>query len=124
MKSLIKFAGLFFMFICTILVILDIDQVSARHSEMEDALSLSMRNTLKASTYAPMYEMNGQNMRSEFIRNFAENINGDGVFEVSIYKANPQGILDIDVKESFKHNNDSLGNISLHRTLLVEDVPK
>lgn len=124
MKSLIKFAGLFFMFICTILVILDIDHVSARHSEMEEALSLSMRNTLKASTYAPMYEMNEQNMRSEFIRNFAENINGDGVFEVSIYKANPQGILDIDVKESFKHNNDSLGNMSLHRTLLVEDVPK
>lgn len=124
MKSLIKFAGLFFMFLCTLLVMMDIDNVTARKSEVEDALSLSMRNTLKASNISPMYEMDSSHMRSELIRSFAENINGDGTFEVSIYEADSKGILDVHVKETFLHNNQQMGEETLHRTMIVEDYPK
>jgi len=124
MKSLMKFAGLFFMFSCTLLVVTDIMNENARESEIEDALSISMRNTLKASHISVMYDMDEQNIRTELIRNLAENINGDGTFTVTIYESSDKGLLDVSVDEAFVHNNKEWDHGTLRRTLLVETYPK
>ncbi len=124
MKSLIKFAGLFLMFSVTILIVTDMNNTTARREEMEDALSLSMRNTLKASDIAVMYELDEQDMRSELIRNFAENINGDGTFTLIIHEASASGLLDVSVQETFMHNNAFTDTKTLRRTLLVERYKK
>lgn len=120
MKSIIKFACLYFIFTCALLICLDFETQTQRASELEDAVSISMRNVLKASTYAPLYEMKSNDMSSEFIRNFAQNINGDGTFVVTIKEADKLGILDVKVKESFIHNNGHAGEKTLRRTMVVE----
>lgn len=124
MKSVVKYAGLFFLFICTILISVDIQTQTERRSELEDALALSMRNTLKASTFTPMYEMSESDMRIEFIRNFAENINGDGTFTIAVQRTSRLGLLDVKVQETFAHNNGREGQMNLQRTLLVEEYKK
>lgn len=123
MKSLIKFAGLFFLFTCTLLIIGDVLGANERKEEIEEALSLSMRNTLKASDIAVMYDMDEQDMRSELIRNLAENINGEGTFTVIIHEASDKGLLDVSITERFRHNNAKVTSGILHRTLLVERYP-
>ncbi|MCI9312501.1 MAG: hypothetical protein HFE68_03960 [Erysipelotrichaceae bacterium] len=120
MKSLIQFAALFFMFTCTLMMTTDMMNTTARKEELEDALSLSMRNTLKASQIACMYDMEEQDMRSELIRNLADNINGDGTFTVVIHEASEQGLLDVSVREQFLHNNAQSTSGQLRRTLLAE----
>lgn len=120
MKTSLQFAGLFFIFTCVLLICLDMETQTQRESELEEATSLSMRNVLKASTYAPMYEMNQQDMSSEFLRHFAENINGDGDFTITIQEADRLGILDVSIAEHFTHNNGVANQRELHRIMFVE----
>lgn len=124
MKSILKYAGLCVLFICSLLIMNDISSTTLRKEEMEEALQLSMRNTLKASTYSPMYDMNKQDMNVEFIRYLANNINTDGDFEVVIHHSDPIGILDVKLKALFMHNNGQAGMRELRRTLLVESFKK
>lgn len=122
MKSTIKFAGLFFLFICSFLVVLDIQQVSARNDGMEEALSSSMRNTLKSSNVDSMYEVNERDMQVEFLRNFANSYNNDGTIQVSFITASKEGLLDVEIENEFVHNNGAIGKRSIRKTLIVEQA--
>lgn len=122
MKSAIKLAGLFFMFSCTMLMILDMQNVTSRRDEIEEALSISLRNTLKASTLTPMYEMNTQDMQSEFVRNFVKNVNIDGEFDIIVNEVDERGIMDVKIRNYFTHNNGKPGVQEVRKTLLVETI--
>lgn len=124
MKSILKYAGLCVLFLCSLLIVNDISSTTIRKEEMEEALQLSMRNTLKASTYSPMYDVYKQDMNIELIRNLAENINTDGDFEVIIHHSDPIGLLDVKLRTLFTHNNGQAGMRELRRTLLVEEFKK
>lgn len=120
MKSILKYAGLCVLFICTLLTVHDISSITIRSEEMEEALQLSMRNTLKSSTYSPMYEVSEQEMKIELIRYLADNINTDGDFEVIIHQSDPIGLLDVKLRTLFTHDNGQNDMRELRRTLLVE----
>ena len=47
MKSVIKYSILMICFSVSILLVMDINSISQRKSEMEDAAEISMRNSLK-----------------------------------------------------------------------------
>lgn len=125
MKSILKYAGLCVLFICSLLIESDIANTTLRKEEMEEGLQLSMRNTLKSSTYSPMYEVSKQEMNAEFIRYLADNINTDGDFEVIIHHSDPTiGLLDVKLRTRFTHNNGQEGMRELRRTSLVEKFKK
>ena len=120
MKSIIKYACLFFLFTSTFLIMTDIEQRTTRKDEMEEALSISMRNTLKASTYSPMYEMDERDMQVELIRNLGENITTDSAFNIKVMGISKEGLLDIQLHALFTHNNGVLGSETIRKSLIVE----
>ena len=56
MKSVIKYSILMICFSVSILLVMDINSISQRKSEMEDAAEISMRNSLKAVGIHKMYQ--------------------------------------------------------------------
>lgn len=124
MKSLIKYSALFMIFAITILIMLDISLVSLRKSELEDALKTSMYNVLKANSIDQMYEMDEEDMRVEFIREFANNINADSDIQVDICNISKNGLLDVQVTATFQHLNGEIDSQVIHKTMLVEEYEK
>lgn len=119
-KASIKFAGLFFLFCCTFLVIANMQTQLHRQEDMEDALSISMRNSVKAAAYTPLYAMTPQDMQVELIRNLAENLHSDGTIDVIVYEAQSEGLLDVGLRNHFTHNNGVWDTREVRKTLLLE----
>ena len=68
MKSVIKYSILFICFSITILLMMDINSISQRKSEMEDAVEISMRNSLKAVGIHKMDPVDEAGMEAELLR--------------------------------------------------------
>ena len=71
MKSVIKYSILMICFSVSILLVMDINSISQRKSEMEDAAEISMRNSLKAVGIHKMYAVDESGMEAELLREFA-----------------------------------------------------
>ena len=119
-KSSIKFAGLFFIFCCTFLLVTNMQTQLHRQEDMEEALSISMHNSVKAAAYTPVYAMSNQDMQVELIRNLAENLHSDGTVDVIIYEAQKEGLLDVCLRSHFPHNNGVWDIEEVRKTLLLE----
>lgn len=124
MKSILKYSGLTVMAIITLLITMDINSVTTRKDEMEESLTVSMRNTLKATNIYSMYEISDEEMTAEFIRNFADNVNTDSDFDIYINETSTQGIIDAKVRSKFKHLNGENGSKEVRKTLISEEYPK
>lgn len=124
MKNAIKFACLFLMFMCVILVSVDMFGVQDRKQELEESVSLSMRNTLKASNVNKLYDVSDEEMSAEFIRNLADNINTDSALDIYINELSLDGIIDTKVRATFTHVNGQQGTREVRKTLILEDYEK
>lgn len=124
MKSMIKYSALLMVFAITVMIMLDINLVTTRKSEMDDALKTSMYNVLKANNINKIYAMDEYDMRVELIRELASNLNTDGVFTIDIRNIQSEGLMDIQLTSSFHHLNGVKDNRVNHKIMLVEEYDK
>ena len=105
MKSVIKYSILMICFSVSILLVMDINSISQRKSEMEDAAEISMRNSLKAVGIHKMYAVDESDMEAELLREFASNINSDTDYTLRIMDISRDGLLDVELTADFVHMN-------------------
>ena len=105
MKSVIKYSILMICFSVSILLVMDINSISQRKSEMEDAAEISMRNSLKAVGIHKMYAVDESGMEAELLREFASNINSDTDYTLRIMDISRDGLLDVELTADFVHMN-------------------
>ena len=108
MKSVIKYSILMICFSVSILLVMDINSISQRKSEMEDAAEISMRNSLKAVGIHKMYAVDESGMEAELLREFASNIKSD-----------------VELTADFVHMNGVRDQRRLRKTMIIEayDLP-
>lgn len=125
MKSVIKYSILLICFSVSILLVMDINSISQRKSEMEDAAGISMRNSLKAVGIHKMYAVDESGMEAELLREFASNINSDTDYTLRIMDISRYGLLDVELTADFVHMNGVRDQRRLRKTMIIEayDLP-
>ena len=125
MKSVIKYSILLICFSVSILLVMDINSISQRKSEMEDAAEISMRNSLKAVGNHKMYAVDESGMEAELLREFASNINSDTDYTLRIMDISRYGLLDVELTADFVHMNGVRDQRRLRKTMIIEayDLP-
>lgn len=125
MKSVIKYSILLICFSVSILLMMDINSISQRKSEMEDAAEISMRNSLKAVGIHEMYAVDESGMEAELLREFASNINSDTDYTLRIMDISRDGLLDVELIADFVHMNGVRDQRRLRKTMIIEayDLP-
>mgnify|MGYP006964446827 FL=1 len=125
MKSVIKYSILLICFSVSILLLMDINSISQRKSEMEDAVEISMRNSLKAVGIHKMYAVDESGMEAELLREFASNINSDTDYTLRIMDISRDGLLDVELIADFVHMNGVRDQRRLRKTMIIEayDLP-
>lgn len=124
MKSIIKYSAVFIMFVIALLVTMDINSISQRKAELNDSLSTAERTVLKASNINNMYDMTETDMKTELVRNIAENVNTDSDITIRIHDVNKAGLVDASLTAKFKHMNGVLDSRTARKTLIVEEWDK
>ena len=125
MKSVIKYSILMICFSVSILLVMDINSISQRKSEMEDAAEISMRNSLKAVGIHKMYAVDESGMEAELLREFASNVNSDTDYTLRIMDISRDGLLDVELTADFVHMNGVRDQRRLRKTMIIEayDLP-
>ena len=123
MKSVIKYSILLICFSVSILLVMDINSISQRKSEMEDAAEISMRNSLKAVGIHKMYAVDESGMEAELLREFASNSDTD--YTLRIMDISRDGLLDVELTADFVHMNGVRDQRRLRKTMIIEayDLP-
>lgn len=120
MTSVIKYSLLFIMFVCVLLICLDINSIDTRKTELQQTAEISMRNVLKGTTINKMYPMDDDEMNVELVRNIADNINTDSDLTINVLDINNQGLIDLNLITSFTHLNGVKDNRSIRKTMITE----
>ncbi len=121
MKTMIKYSVILLCFVMVLLVMLDIHSITLRKSEMEEATSISMHNTLTGLGIHNMYEMNEDTMEAELIRGFVDNVNTDSNYVLDIYDLSEEGLIDLGVTIDFMHLNGIKDQRNLRKTMILEE---
>lgn len=123
MKGIVAVSLIGLMGVATLSIAMDNSTVTTRKAELEDTLTTSMWNTLKASNIYQMYDVTDQEMSAELLRNIAENMNSDSALDIYIYERSNKGILDVELQGSFKHLNGQTGIRETRKTLVYDKIP-
>lgn len=121
---MIKYSVVLLIFSITIMIMLDINLITMRKSEMDDALRTSIYNVLKANSIDKMYPMNATDMRIELIREIASNLNADSTFILDIRNITSEGLIDAQLTSSFHHLNSEEDKRVNRKIMLVEEYDK
>lgn len=124
MKSIIKYSAVFIMFVITLLVTMDINSTSQRKAEANDSLSISERTVLKAVSINDMYEMTESDMKTELVRNVAQNINTDSEIDIVVYDVDTAGLVDAAIISQYQHMNGVIDSRRTRKTMIVEEWDK
>lgn len=124
MKSIIKYSAVFIMFVIALLVTMDINSTSQRKTEMNDSLSTSERTVLKAVSINDMYDMTESDMKTELVRNVAQNINTDSEIDIVLYDVDTAGLVDAAIISQYKHMNGVIDSRRTRKTMIVEEWDK
>lgn len=124
MKSIIKYSAVFIMFVITLLVTMDINSTSQRKAEANDSLSTSERTVLKAVSINDMYEMTESDMKTELVRNVAQNINTDSEIDIVVYDVDTAGLVDAAIISQYQHMNGVIDSRRTRKTMIVEEWDK
>lgn len=120
MKSVIKYSLLFIMFVCVLLISMDINSIDTRKNELQQTAEISMRNVLKGTTINKMYPMDKRLMNAELVRNIVENVNTDSDITINVLDINNRGIIDLNLISSFTHLNGVKDSRSIRKTMITE----
>lgn len=125
MNSIIKYGVLLISFTISVLLLMDINSISQRKGEMEDAVEISMRNALKAAGINKMYPVSEEGMEAELLRELAGNVNTDTEYTLRIFDVSVDGLLDVELVADFAHMNGAEDQRKLRRTMIIEayDLP-
>ncbi len=123
MKNVIISIGLVMMMIITILILYTIYGQNTRQNEVEETLSVAVEQTLENMKIDKSYDVNST---EEFIADFNQNlilsIESDSELEVNILSVDiDKGLFDVEVIETFKQPNGSVGHASCRKTIILEE---
>lgn len=121
MKSILKYALLLIMFVCALLIVMDIQSIDTRKSELQTAIHTSMRDVLKATSIHKLYPMKQEDMSVELIRNIADNINTDSDLRIDILGLDTQGLLNVQATSTFTHLNGEKDARTIQKTMITEE---
>ena len=111
--------------ILTIGIILTINGKKTRRDDMENALSLSVKNAVETTMNQKTYYIeNNQEFIADFTQNLLVQISNDADIEVKVSKADYEnGLLSVRVEEKFLHPNGNEGKNICETTVVFEKVP-
>lgn len=94
-----------------------------RRNAIDQALRLSLYQTLQE---VKMIKLSGieseEEMKADFLKNFAENIDQDGEFKIAIINIDLEnGLLDVVVTNSYLALNGENKEIKIRKTILYEE---
>ena len=124
MKSILKYSAVFIMFVIALLVTMDINSTSQRKAEANDSLSTSERTVLKAVSINDMYDMTESDMKTELVRNVAQNINTDSEIDIVVYDVDTAGLVDAAIISQYQHMNGVIDSRRTRKTMIVEEWDK
>ncbi|MEG1169026.1 MAG: hypothetical protein RSC93_07280 [Erysipelotrichaceae bacterium] len=124
MKTIIQYSVLTFIFLITLLLVMNISFISAMKSEMNDSIGISERNVLKANNINKIYELSEEEMTIELIRNIGSNTNVDKNMDVYVHDVKEEGLIDVSLKSTFEHLNGKEDVRTVRKTMIVEEYEK
>lgn len=97
------------------------DQI--RRNAIDQALRLSCYQALQEIKFINLSEINfDEELKADFIKLFAENIDQDGQYEIQIYGVDKEaGLLDVQVINRYQHLNGKLSEIKIRKTVIVDE---
>lgn len=95
---------------------------TTRKAEARAALENAMENTLNAMIINPVYDIDSpQEMVAEFVQSLCTQIDSDSALEIKIISVDSKnGLIDVEVTETFKYANGQTGQVSVRKTLITE----
>lgn len=97
------------------------DQI--RRNAIDQALRLSCYQALQEIKFINLSEISLEDeLKADFIKLFAENIDQDGEYEIQIYGVDKEaGLLDVQVINRYQYLNGKPSEIKIRKTVIVDE---
>lgn len=97
------------------------DQI--RRNAIDQALRLSCYQALQEIKFINLSEISSEDeLKADFIKLFAENIDQDGEYEIQIYGVDKEaGLLDVQVINRYQYLNGKPSEIKIRKTIIVDE---
>ena len=97
------------------------DQI--RRNAIDQALRLSCYQALQEIKFINLSEISSEDeLKADFIKLFAENIDQDGEYEIQIYGIDKEaGLLDVQVINRYQYLNGKPSEIKIRKTIIVDE---
>lgn len=97
------------------------DQI--RRNAIDQALRLSCYQALQEIKFINLSEISSdEELKADFIKLFAENIDQDGEYEIQIFGVNKEaGLLDVEVINRYQYLNGKTAEIKIRKTVIVDE---
>lgn len=97
------------------------DQI--RRNAIDQALRLSCYQALQEIKFINLSEISSEDeLKADFIKLFAENIDQDGEYEIQIYGVDKEaGLLDVQVINRYQYLNGKPSEIKIRKTVIVDE---
>lgn len=97
------------------------DQI--RRNAIDQALRLSCYQALQEIKFINLSDISSEDeVKADFIKLFAENIDQNGQYEIQIYGVNKEaGLLDVQVINRYQYLNGRPSEIKIRKTVIVDE---
>lgn len=115
----LSFGYFLMLFICC-LSIVSIAKKQVITEEVNEALSISIRNTMEF--WKVNKNIDDEEMINNFSNIFLSNINSDSNFDIYFYDIDTdRGLLDVEVVATFKYPNFRVGKVIERKTMIYDE---
>lgn len=120
MKTMVINFGLFLMLFITCLSITSIGKKQVIKEEINEALSISIRNTMEL--WVDNTNLSKEELIDNFLNVFKTNVNSESTYNVYFYEIDTtNGLMDIGVKASFTYPNKRTGTVNIRKTMIYDE---
>lgn len=111
--------GYFLMLIIACLSLLSISKKQIIKEELNEALSVSIRNSME---YWVEEGISENQIIYNFLDNFKTNVNSSSDYNIYIYEIDTEnGLMDVEVEAVFKYPNMRTGTVSVRKTMIYDE---
>lgn len=108
--------------IVAVMILFSVHSESARKSEIRTNLTKNVEDALRATKTKDSYTISDTHeFVSDFAQNLLSNIDSDGEIDIKVISIDTNnGMVDLEVTESFKYPNGRNKKISVRKTVIID----